>query len=122
MAHKAVETGSEVRMRPCLDCGVIVETKRDSKTGARCWRCRDIRKYDYPPQRGERLNGLSPSARGYDSRWNRLSKQARREQPFCSDCGSPEDLTADHLRWPARSLEDVDVLCRPCNSAKGAIR
>ena len=27
-----------------------------------------------------------------------------------------------HLRWPARSLDDVQVLCRRCNSRKGPIR
>jgi len=34
-----------------------------------------------------------PSARelGYDAQWDRLSKRARRMQPFCIDCGSTED-------------------------------
>jgi len=32
---------------PCLDCGVLIQVDRGSKTGARCWLCRDIRQYDY---------------------------------------------------------------------------
>ncbi len=42
--------------------------------------------------------------------------------PFCMDCGTHEDLTADHLRWPARTLIDVEVVCRSCNSKRGALR
>lgn len=60
--------------------------------------------------------------RGYDSRWRRLSERARRLQPWCSDCNTTEDLTTDHLRWPARTLDDVDVVCRSCNSRRGPIR
>lgn len=58
--------------------------------------------------------------RGYDDAWRKLSQRARDLQPWCSACGTSEDLTADHLQWPARTLRDVDVLCRPCNAAKGA--
>lgn len=61
----------------------------------------------------------STTERGYNNAWRRLSERARKLQPWCSTCGSKYDLTADHLRWPARTLKDVDVLCRSCNSAKG---
>jgi len=44
-------------------------------------------------------------------------------QPFCTDCGhwgsNANPLTTDHLRWPARTLADVDVVCRSCNSKRG---
>jgi hypothetical protein len=56
---------------------------------------------------------------GYTSAWDRLSAQARRLQPWCTDCGTKNDLTADHLRWPALRIEHVDVVCRSCNSARG---
>lgn len=56
---------------------------------------------------------------GYTSAWDRLSLKARRLQPWCSDCGTKTDLTADHLRWPARTINDVDVVCRSCNSQRG---
>lgn len=69
-------------------------------------------------------------ARGYDAAWDRLSKRARKAQPFCLDCGSPEDLTADHNSetWKRKAagkvlrLRDVDVVCRRCNSERGAAR
>ena len=64
----------------------------------------------------------SATARGYDSKWQALSKQARKLQPWCSRCGADRDLTADHLVWPAITIADVEVLCRRCNSSKGAAR
>lgn len=72
----------------------------------------------------------SPRAAGYDAAWDRLSKRARAIQPWCSDCGSPYDLTADHSpeAWARKAagktirLQDVDVLCRSCNSERGAAR
>lgn len=59
-----------------------------------------------------------------------MSKRARRLQPWCSDCGSVEDLTTDHsvAAWERKDagkairLEDVDVVCRSCNSRRGRAR
>jgi hypothetical protein len=93
--------------RPCLNCG-------EPTDGSRCEEC-----YASRP-RSE--HALTSSERGYDSRWRRLSVRARRLQPWCSDCGATDDLTADHRRWPARSLADVEVVCRSCNGRRGAIR
>lgn len=62
----------------------------------------------------------SRQSRGYDEAWAKLSKRARALQPWCSVCGTTEDLTGDHLRWPARTLRDVDVLCRSHNAKKGS--
>ncbi len=106
--------------RPCLGCGVVV-MEPDSKHGARCESCTEEWKAARP-RRGERKSKASSWALGYDSKWRRLSKRARQLQPWCSDCHSTEDLTADHLRWPALSLADIDVVCRSCNSKRGAIR
>ena len=44
--------------------------------------------------------------------------------PYCTACGSTTDLTGDH-RVPLSKggmsrLENVQVLCRPCNSSKGS--
>ncbi len=99
-------------LRPCLDCGVPTDT------GTRCSDCR-------PPD-----HQLSAHQRGYDAAWRRLSKQARRLQPFCTDCGATDDLTADHSReaWQRRArglairLEDVETLCRSCNGRRGRAR
>lgn len=67
---------------------------------------------------------------GYDAAWDRLSKRARALQPWCSDCGTKERLTADHLpsAWERKEkglplrLVDVDVVCGPCNTRRGSSR
>ena len=72
----------------------------------------------------------SRGARGYDAAWQQLSKRARRLQPFCSDCGTTDDLTTDHTpaAWQRRAegkpirLQDVDVCCRSCNAKRGRAR
>lgn len=97
-------------MRPCLTCG-------EPSDGPRC------PEHTTDPK-------ASASARGYDAAWAKLSKRARRAQPWCSDCGSVTDLQADHTptAWerheaglPIR-LQDIDVCCGPCNRARGAAR
>lgn len=62
------------------------------------------------------------AARGYGSRWRRLAKQAKERWPYCCECGATNDLTVDHLLpgKEAWTLDDVQVLCRGCNSRKGA--
>lgn len=100
--------------KPCLSCGVPSSGSRNA--GAYCSECR------LKPKSGPRKDNFSSSARGYDHQWRRLSNAARSLQNFCSDCGSNNDLTGDHLRWPARTLADVDVVCRSCNSKRGALR
>lgn len=68
--------------------------------------------------------------RGYNAAWRRLSRKARRLQPFCTDCGTTEDLQADHTpeAWARHAagktvrLEDIDVVCGPCNRSRGAAR
>jgi 5-methylcytosine-specific restriction endonuclease McrA len=97
-------------MRPCLDCG-------EPADGPRC---------------PEHTVDTKPAAaqRGYDHAWTKLSKRARRLQPFCLDCGSTEDLQCDHTpeAWARKAagkpirLQDVQVLCGPCNRDAGAAR
>lgn len=42
----------------------------------------------------------------------------------CLHCGATEDLSCDHVvpesRGGATTLDNLQVLCRPCNSRKGA--
>jgi 5-methylcytosine-specific restriction enzyme A len=63
--------------------------------------------------------------RGLDNDWLRLVAQAIKRQPWCSYCGATEDLTGDH-RIPrskggvARTVDDVIVACRSCNSSRGS--
>lgn len=97
-------------LRPCLQCGV-------PSTGSRC--------EEHEAERLARLDLRRGSAtqRGYGYAWRRLSEKARRRQPFCSEChhiGSPRNpLTVHHLRWPATSLEDCEVLCQVHNNRRG---
>lgn len=99
-------------LQPCLDCGELSDRNR----------CEMHRPVHAPKADG--------TVRGYDWNWKRLSRRARRIQPWCSTCGATEDLTGDHSEqaWQRKEqglpirLEDVDVLCRPCNSAKGSAR
>ncbi|GAA1663691.1 hypothetical protein GCM10010977_02490 [Citricoccus zhacaiensis] len=77
-----------------------------------------------------RKPGRSARASGYDARWDALSRRARRIQDWCTDCGRPDMLQADHLpsAWhrherglPLR-LQDVDVVCAACNTDRGSSR
>ncbi len=96
---------------PCIDCGTPSPTTR----------CPEHTKPD--------LRGTA-TQRGYDSTWAALSRRARRLQPFCTDCGTLDDLTVDHTpeAWRRRErglvirLRDVAVVCRSCNSKRGRAR
>jgi 5-methylcytosine-specific restriction protein A len=89
-----------VTLRPCIGCGLPTPLTR------------------------------CPECRGYDHAWDRLSRRARRLQPFCSDCGATEDLQTDHTpeAWARKAagkpirLQDIDVVCQDCNIARGAAR
>lgn len=99
-------------LKACADCG-------DLTTRARCTSCR-------PPDH----EGKSSTQRGYDSAWQRLSRRARRAQPFCTDCGTTKDLSVDHTpqAWERHEagleirLEDVAVVCVTHNNRRGAAR
>lgn len=103
--------------RPCLDCGTLT-------TGSRCSGCRLTKDNQRYARRGSR------QTRGYDASWERLVAAAIDAHPWCTDCGITHDqataatnpLTGDHLRWPATTLEDVEVVCRRCNSIRGPLR
>lgn len=107
---------------PCLTCG------EPTTDGPRCSTCESTNRS--MEIRTRRAGGLSAHQRGYDSRWTRLSRRARELQPFCSDCGATDNLECDHTpeAWQRRSrglairLEDVDVVCGPCNRRRGAAR
>ena len=89
-------------VRPCLQpgCPQLV------RNGSRC------------PEH-ERPN---TAGRGYGSAWQTLSREARGLQPWCTDCGAEDNLTVDHLHWPAYTLADVEVVCMACNNRRGKLR
>lgn len=103
--------------KPCLDCGVPSD-------GPRC--------PDHHAERERKREQMFPkgsaTSRGYDYAWTKVSRQARREQPFCSIPGCNDtDLTTDHSAeaWEAHdngkpiTLDMVRVLCRSHNGAFG---
>lgn len=79
-------------IRRCLDCG-------NPTTRTRCTTC----------QRTYRTR--------YNRAWQRLSETTRRNQPWCTWCGTSTDLVADHL-IPGQPERGVRTLCRPCNTRR----
>lgn len=105
-------------LKPCIECGEPGEN-------ARCTDCSTQNKRQYGHSKKS-----NATDRGYDRRWRLLSERARRIQPWCTDCGSPDRLTADHSpeAWaryyeglPIR-LQDIDVVCNACNIDRGSAR
>lgn len=77
------------------------------------------------------LNGIREAPTLFDALPNErlpISDKLRREvyardEWKCRVCGDPADLTIDHI-WPhakggTNALDNLQTLCRPCNSAKG---
>lgn len=104
-------------LSPCLECGEPAESTR-------CPDCTRVVERAQPDRK-------SPAAaRGYDWAWTKLSRRARKLQPFCTDCGATRDLQTDHSEdaWRRKAaglplrLRDVEVVCGPCNRARGAQR
>jgi 5-methylcytosine-specific restriction endonuclease McrA len=109
-----------VLMKLCLDCGRHVQTSE-----ARNGRCPDCRRTH---EREKSRRRRKTVARGYDGAWRKLVAEAIRRQPFCTYCrarGSKANpLTGDHKvpiskGGTAKTLSDVVVACRSCNSSRG---
>lgn len=94
-------------MRPCIECGTPSPQSR-----CRTHRTKDTR----------RRKGKGESA--YDPVWRALSRRARRDSPWCVECGAVDDLTSDHLIPKSiapelvHAIENIAVRCRPCNSRR----
>lgn len=106
----------------CKDCGTPSE-------GTRCPDCRTV--HNTVRRRGFPSSDKRPTrARGYDTEWRKLSERARKLQPWCTDCGRTDDLQADHSpeAWQRKAaglplrLQDIEVVCGPCNRARGRQR
>lgn len=95
-----------------------------------CLRCGEPTPRTHCDEHRPKPSPKSPRDFGYDAAWDRLSRRARRLQPWCSACGAVDDLTADHrpAAWEAKAagraitIAMVDVLCRSCNTRRGAAR
>jgi hypothetical protein len=57
--------------------------------------------------------------------WRALSVKARKQQPWCLDCRTHDDLTADHIVPKSiapelvHAIENIAVRCRSHNSQRG---
>ena len=83
-------------MRPCIEDhpeGLVLTD------GTRCALHERLR---------DRARNASPRRALYRDGWPAESRRIRAEQPWCSRCGRPSDLTVDHA---AGGL----VLCRRCH-------
>ncbi|MEU9975102.1 HNH endonuclease signature motif containing protein [Streptomyces sp. NPDC051014] len=58
----------------------------------------------------------------YDYQWQKIRAEAIRLQPYCSFCGTANDLTGDHIlplkEGGTNTLDNVRVLCRSCNTRR----
>ena len=75
------------------------------------------------------IEPIKPGAAVYRSwKWRKLSKAMRTQQPYCTKCGSANELTVDHKVGLAQlgpkpeehplayDPNNLEVLCRPCHS------
>ncbi len=110
-------------MKACLTCH---EAQRD---GSRCKPCAKAFDEERYGRRG------SPASRGYDRHWRKLRAAAIARHlaaygPVCPGYGCPphvvaeQQLTLDHvlprIAGGLSVAENAAVLCRGCNSRKGA--
>ena len=78
--------------------------------------------YKATPHRPYSTPRPSPHRLGYTKAWYALSAQAIAAQPWCTTCYTTTDLTTDHVipmsRGGTSTWDNVQVLCRSCNSKK----
>lgn len=86
--------------RPCLGCS------KPTRNGSRCHTCEQAR------QRTRNAN-----RQHYKGNWQKLSREARQAQPWCTYCGATTDLTLDHVT-PRSTVDGLVVACRSCNARK----
>jgi 5-methylcytosine-specific restriction endonuclease McrA len=94
--------------RLCLECTNYASPR--SKNGSRCPRCET--------KRNNKRNA-DPKRAAYKDPVYRSFIVG----PHCSECGTTEDLTKDHI-WPlakggSNTVNNIRTLCRSCNSSKG---
>ncbi|HEU4544484.1 MAG TPA: hypothetical protein VFR23_25360 [Jiangellaceae bacterium] len=104
-------------LRPCLDCGTLT-------AGSRCRACARPIEVEYTRRKRERRPYTNAER---ERREQAVAEHRSTHGDWCPGWQRPPhettDLTADHVYAVASGgAEDgeLTVLCRPCNSAKGA--
>ncbi len=89
-------------MRPCIEtrCPALTQATRCSA---------HARAYDRTRQ--ARRGSL------YNAEHQRRARACIAAQPWCTDCGRRDDLTADHV-LPGEPASPLRTRCRSCNSAR----
>lgn len=75
----------------------------------------------YQSYKATKTNSRNEIARNYDKLFVKIG---RRDSFKCKHCGSSDDLAIDHIHALANGgtneLDNLQLLCRACNSSKGA--
>jgi 5-methylcytosine-specific restriction endonuclease McrA len=103
-------------VRLCRYCSRITTEGR--------WHDECNRAYQREKSRRRRAANGTTSQRGYDAVHRKLGMIAIARHPYCADCGSTDDLTADHVVPTSQGGKNVmsnyEVRCRRCNSSRAA--
>jgi 5-methylcytosine-specific restriction endonuclease McrA len=107
--------------RLCRHCGGFV-AEGSAATRFAHDECRKT--YEREKSRKRRARRGTTSQRGYGVQHQRLRKLAITQHPYCTDCGTTQDLTADHIvplsKGGTNTLDNYAVRCSTCNTSKGA--
>lgn len=103
-------------MKPCETCDTLSEQSR----------CPEHRPQPSPKTTAK----ANANRKDYDGAWKILSRKARKMQPWCLWCGATDNLQCDHTptAWERKlagksiRIQDVRVLCGPCNIKAGQAR
>ena len=90
------------RFITCIDCGTLADATRCDDCRTRANRVKKAKRPDL-----------------HTAAWRKLRAEAISAQPWCTRCRATGDLTLDHV-VAGSTVGGVQVLCRPCNSSKGA--
>jgi 5-methylcytosine-specific restriction endonuclease McrA len=105
-----------MRGRLCRHCGSFV-SEDEGLFHVECGK-----RYEREKSRRRRARKGTTSQRGYGSDHQRLRALAITQQPWCSECGSTDNLEADHIvplnRGGANVLSNYRVLCKAHNVSK----
>lgn len=127
----AMRSASDVRTSGKGWCDGELDALVEINDGESSW---GFQLSDFEKRNVEDLARARDASLSYEARRRRASaftsnpatrrRLFNRDGRWCSECGSTEDLTLDHIKAVVNGGEDCDenlqVLCRSCNSRKGS--